>query len=193
MTPLRKKKASKRAKDENGGDRVLNYAKTITHNLIPLMKTNNKTGSERGLTESTATVDRSHDDPDTPLSERTAKSGGKSWSLASMMMTKNHSKDRRVKASPSSRRRRGKKPQLDHDDADIELIEQSRESDDENEGQRPPDPLLPAGPPQDHSSEDSSDNEEDQQAHHDEEASSSSSGEEGDAGRILAHGVRQAA
>lgn len=89
-------KRAKRAKDESGGERVLNYAKTITHNLIPLMKTTKTTDSigdslTRENSTSSASVASSKAVP-----ERAQKGGTKAWSFANMI-PKTNSKESRVR------------------------------------------------------------------------------------------------
>ena len=66
LTPLRKKK-NKQAKGESGGgERVLSYAKTITHNLLPLMKT--RGGERSGLDDSSAVATENECPTDTGAS-----------------------------------------------------------------------------------------------------------------------------
>lgn len=125
LTPLRKKK-NKQAKGESGGgERVLSYAKTITHNLLPLMKTR---GERSGLDDSSAVATESEYPTDTGASsssvtpDRTKGGAMKpAWSLSSMI-PKSNSKDLRHQVG--SKRRR-KHEQAIHDTNYIDLVEPS--------------------------------------------------------------------
>lgn len=126
LTPLRKKK-NKQAKGESGGgERVLSYAKTITHNLLPLMKT--RGGERSGLDDSSAVATENECPTDTGASsssvtpDRTKGGAMKpAWSFSNMI-PKSNSKDLRHQVA--SKRRR-KHEQAIHDTNYIDLVEPS--------------------------------------------------------------------
>jgi hypothetical protein len=130
LTPLRKKKEKhKQAKNESGGgERVLNYAKTITHNLLPLMKTR----GERSLDVSTTGAGESEYADSVGAStssaattkaraHKSSEAMKPAWSFSTMMTPK--TKD--MRPHDASKRRRRKHEQVSHDTNEVELVEPS--------------------------------------------------------------------